>query len=204
MLFSLSPFLCAQNLKALISEGKTALDNEEYYLAENYFKKAIGIDSNNIDLQYLYAEACRQDLNFKVAERWYNKVYKNKNSKAYPDALFYLADCKKSNGDYKNAIKLYDKYAKRNAKKDIEKSYKATEESQNCSYALLLISNPLPFVVNHIDSMVNSKSGEYAPFEVDSVLYFTGIKTANNSIESKLFKSKVFTTYSEVLLFFLF
>ena len=187
----MSSYISAQNLKTLIAEGKSALDNEEYYLAENYFKKAIGIDSNSIDLQYLYAEACRQDLNFKVAERWYNKVYKNKKGKAYPDALYYLAECKKSNGDYKNAIKLFDKYAKRNAKKNVEKASKAEEQSQNCSYALLLMSNPLPFVVNHIDTMVNSKSGEYAPFEIDSVLYFTGIKTSNNKLESKIFKSQV-------------
>jgi len=188
---SLSQITKAQKLKTLVSEGKTALDNKEFYLAENYFKKAIGIDSTNMELQYLYAEACRLDLNYAVAERWYNKVYKKDNGKIYPDALYHLASCKKSNGRYKDAIKMFEKYAKRNAKKKAKESAKAKQESQNCSYALMLIKNPLPLVINHIDSMVNGKSGEYAPFEIDSVLYFTGIKTVNNLIESKIYQSAI-------------
>ncbi len=84
-----------QKLKTLIAEGNKALEDKEYYLAENYFKKAIATDSNSIALQYLYAEACRLDLNYTVAERWYNKVYKKDNGKLYPDALLYLAICKK-------------------------------------------------------------------------------------------------------------
>lgn len=181
----------AQKLKTLVAEGKTALEKKEYHLAENYFKMAIGIDSSNIELQYLYAEACRLDLNYGVAERWYNKVYKKDNGKLYPDALYHLASCKKSNGRYKDAIKMFDKYAKRNTKKQSDKALKATQESQNCSYALLLMKNPLPLNVNHIDTMVNSKSGEYGPFEKDSILYFTGISTHGNKIESKIYTSKV-------------
>ncbi|MFN7295172.1 MAG: tetratricopeptide repeat protein, partial [Bacteroidota bacterium] len=180
-----------QKLKTLIAEGNKALEDKEYYLAENYFKKAIATDSNSIALQYLYAEACRLDLNYTVAERWYNKVYKKDNGKLYPDALLYLAICKKSNGKYKDAIKMFDKYAKRNTKKHPEKSAVAAQESKNCSYALMLMKNPLPLLVNHIDSMVNSKGGEYAPFEKDSVLYFTGIKTAGNKIDSRIYYSKV-------------
>ena len=187
----LSKVSFAQKLSSLVAEGKTAMENKEYFLAENYFKKAIGIDSTNIELQYLYAEACRLDLNYAVAERWYNKVYKKDNSKIYPDALYHLASCKKSNGRYKDAIKMFDKYAKRSAKKQAEKAAKATQESKNCSYALMLMKNPLPLNVNHIDSNVNSKSGEYGPFEIDSILYFTGINTSKNNIESKIFKSKV-------------
>ncbi len=187
----LSHFSMAQKLKTFVADGKKAIENKEYYLAENNFKKAIGIDSTNIELQYLYAEACRLDLNYVVAERWYNKVYKKDNGKVYPDALFHLATCKKSNGRYKDAIKMFDKYAKRNTKKNADKALKATKESQNCSYALMLMKNPLPLNVNHIDSNVNSKSGEYAPFEKDSILYFTGINTKGNKIESKIYMSKV-------------
>lgn len=181
----------AQKLKSLVADGKKAMEEKEYYQAENYFKKAIGIDSSNIELQYLYAEACRLDLNFQVAERWYNKVYKKDNGKVYPDALLHLATSKKSNGRYKDAIKMFDKYAKRNAKKFPEKAAQATKESQNCAYALMLIKNPLPLTINHIDSMVNSKTGEYGPFEKDSVLYFNGVKSVNNTIESKVYSSNV-------------
>lgn len=180
-----------QKLKTLIAEGNKAMEDKEYYLAENYFKKAIATDSNSIDLQYLYAEACRLDLNYTVAERWYSKVYKKDNGKLYPDALLHLATCKKNNGRYKDAIKMFDKYAKRNTKKHPDKAAKATKESKNCSFALMLMKNPLPLLVNHIDSMVNSKGGEYAPFEKDSILYFTGIQTAGNKIDSRIFFSKV-------------
>ena len=51
-------FLCkfsfAQKLSSLVTEGNKAIENKDYYLAENYFKKAIGIDSTNLELQYLY------------------------------------------------------------------------------------------------------------------------------------------------------
>ncbi|MCC6251588.1 MAG: tetratricopeptide repeat protein [Bacteroidia bacterium] len=181
----------AQKLKNFIADGKEALENKEYYLAENYFKKAISIDSTTTELQYLYAEACRLNLNYLVAERWYNKVYKKDNGKQYPDALFNLALCKKNNGRYKDAIKMFEKYAKRNKKKNATKAGEATKESQNCSYALMLIKNPLPIKVFHLDTMVNSKNGEYSPYELDSILFFSSVNTSGNQVDSRIYSAMI-------------
>ncbi len=181
----------AQNLKKLIADGKSALENQEYFLAENYFKKAIDIDSVTTELQYFYAQACRLDLNYGVAERWYQKVYKKDNGKQYPDALFYLALCKKSNGHYKDAGKMFDKYAKRQVKKNPSMASKAQQESKNCAYALMLIKNPLPIKITHLDTNVNTKGGEYAPFEIDSNLFFTGVFTDGHQLSTRILKSKI-------------
>ena len=131
----------AQKLKQLLEDGDKAFAENDFFSAAIYYNKAILQDSSDISIQYKYAEASRLNFDYDIADRWYNKVYKKDPSgKLYPECVFWLATIKKSKGKYKDAKKMFEKYAKKNKKK--KDSYyvkKANQEVLSCDYAQLLI-----------------------------------------------------------------
>jgi hypothetical protein len=176
---SLSGVLHAQKLKTLIADGDKAFADNDFFSASIYYNKALLQDSTDTEIQYKYAEASRLNFDVDIADHWYSKVYKTDPQwKLFPESVFWLASLKKSKGKYKDAKKLFDKYAKKNKKK--KDSYfvkKAVQEIAACDYAQLLVSAPHKEVnIIHLDSSVNSKVSEYAPIQFDSVLYFSSLR----------------------------
>lgn len=169
----------AQKLKTLLADGDKAFADNDFFSAAIYYNKALLQDSSDIAIQYKYAEASRLNFDIDIADRWYGKVYKaDPQGKLYPECVFWLAGLKKSKGKYKDAKKLFDKYAKKNKKK--KDSYfvkKANQEIAACDYAQILVSTPHKEVsIIHLDSSVNSKVSEYAPIQFDSILYFSSLR----------------------------
>ncbi len=175
----LSGLVYAQKLKTLIADGDKAFADNDFFSASIYYNKALMQDSTDANIQYKYAEASRLNFDIDIADHWYAKVYKtDPQGKLYPECAFWLASLKKSKGKYKDAKKLFDKYAKKNKKK--KDSYfvkKAVQEIASCDYAQLLVSTPNKEVsIIHLDSSINSKVSEYAPIQFDSVLYFSSLR----------------------------
>ena len=175
--------LHAQKLKTLIDNGDKAFADNDFFGAAIYYNQAILQDSTDIALQYKYAEASRLNYDFDIADRWYNKVYKtDAQGKLYPECPFWLATIKKSKGKYKDAKKLFDKYAKKNKKnKNDYFVKKAIQEVAACDYANLLIASADKSInIVHLDTSVNSNVSEYAPIQLDSVLYFSSLRNATD------------------------
>lgn len=176
-LFSFS--LSAQKTKTLLSDGDKAFAENDFFSAAGYYNRAILQDSSDIVVQYKFADASRLNFDFVIAEHWYAKVFKkDAQGKLYPECSFWLASIKKNQGKYKDAKKMFEKYAKKNKKK--KDSYfvkKAVQEALACDYAQLLLATPDKSVaIFHLDSSVNSKVSEYAPIQVDSLLYFSSLR----------------------------
>ena len=181
-LFSLTS-VNAQKLKQVLTDGDKAMKENNYFSAAIYYNQAILLDSADINIQYKYAEASRLNYDYQIADRWYNKVYKKDASgKLFPECVFYLATIKKSEGKYKEAKKMFDKYAKKNKKKkDDYFVKKAIQEVLACDYAELLMASPDKSInIIHLDTMINSKVSEYAPIEVDSVLWFSSLRDSKD------------------------
>lgn len=175
----LSVNLHAQKLKTLLKDGDAAFADSDFFGASIYYGRAILKDSIDPVIQYKYAEASRLNYDFKVAGKWYNKVYKlDRSGRVYPECGFWLAMIKKHEGKYRSAGTFFSRYVKRNKKK--KNSYfvkKAIQEMVACKYAVKLISNPdKTITIIHLDSTVNSVVSEYAPIKVDSVLYFSSLR----------------------------
>ncbi|MDP2387388.1 MAG: hypothetical protein Q8M29_13515 [Bacteroidota bacterium] len=174
----------AQSLKVLLKQGDEAMNDKDYFSAAQVYNRIILMDSANIDFQYKYATVSRLNADVEIADHWYQKVFKKDNGKLYPETAFWLATIKKNEGKYKEAKKLFVKYAGKNkSSKDPAKKQmaaKAKNEAESCDLSLILIKNPLPTTVEHLDSMVNSKVSEYAPFEYDSTLYFSSLRFSND------------------------
>ena len=173
----------AQKLKQVLADGDTAMNNNNYFEAAIYYNQAILLDSTDINIQYKYAEASRLNFDYQIADRWYNKVYrKDASGKLFPECVFWLAAIKKSEGKYKEAKKMFDKYAMKNKKKkDDYYVKKANQEVLACDYAELLMASPDRSInIVHLDTMVNSRVSEYAPIEVDSVLWFSSLRNTKD------------------------
>ncbi|MGZ3884148.1 MAG: hypothetical protein ACXVP0_15565 [Bacteroidia bacterium] len=163
-----------------MAQGQKSLDEKDYFSAAQYFNQLVIFDSSQIIYQYKYAEASRLNYDYDIAYRWYEKVYDTDNAKLFPETPFWMAVILKSKGRYKEAKKYFDKFYKKSKNdKDRQRKQlvlKAQREIDACDLALVLMANPVNVQVEHLDSMVNSKVSEYAPMEIDSVLYFSSLR----------------------------
>lgn len=187
----------------MLASGDKAFAESDFLGASIYYNYAILKDSTDINIQYKYAEASRLNFEYDVAEHWYSKVYKaDPQGKLYPECVLWIAMLKKNKGKYKDARKLFDKYAKKNKrKKDSYFLKKAVQETAACDFAQLLVAKPnTEVVVIHLDSNVNSKVSEYAPMQVDSLLYFSSLKDASDKDKSqKINYNKIYTSIQDSL-----
>jgi len=201
LIFSAS--LPAQKLKTLLADGDKAFADNNFFSAAIYYNQAILQDSTDITIQYRYAEASRLNFDFTIADHWYAKVYKkDAQGKLYPECVFWIASIKKTQAKYKDAKKLFDKYAKKNKKK--KDSYfvkKAIQEVAACDYAQLLVASPDKSVsIVHLDSTVNSKVSEYAPVQVNSLLYFSSLRDKKDADKkNKVSYNKIYTAVQDSL-----
>ncbi len=191
----------SQKTKTLLADGDKAFAEKDYFSAAGYYNRAIMQDSSDIVVQYKYADASRLNFDLAIAEHWYTKVFKkDAQGKLYPECSFWLATLKKNKGNYKDAKKMFDKYAKKNKKK--KDSYfvkKAIQEVAACDYAQLLMATPDKTVsITHLDTMVNSKVSEYAPFQVDSLLYFSSLRDGKDrDKKNSVNYNKIYTSFQK-------
>ncbi|HEX7412773.1 MAG TPA: hypothetical protein VF411_01920, partial [Bacteroidia bacterium] len=190
----------SQSLKKLLKQGTTAISEKDYFSASQIYNQVILIDSSTLEHQYLYATASRLNYDNDIALYWYLKVFKTDNGNLYPETIFWLGELLKSKAQYKQAKKYFIKYTSKNKKSKDEglkrMAEKAKLEGESCDLAQILIKNPLPITIEHLDSTVNSKVSEYAPVEADSLLYFSSLRDIkdkdkkNNLAFNKIFISK--------------
>jgi hypothetical protein len=197
----LAPPLQAQKLKTLIENGDKAFADNDFFGASIYYNQAILQDSIDSAIQYKYAEASRLNYDYDIADHWYSKVFKaDAQGKLFPECSFWLATIKKSKGKYKDARRLFDKYAKKNKKKKNDYFFKkAIQEVAACDFAnLLTASVDKSIVIIHLDSSVNSKVSEYAPIQLDSVLYFSSLRNAGDrDKKNNINYNKIYTSLQD-------
>lgn len=198
LLLLISTCLSSQSIKQFLKQGEAAMAEKDYSSAAQVYNQVILLDSSDIDYQYKFAEASRLNYDNDVALHWYNKVYKKDNGKTFTETPFYIATLLKGQGKYKDAKKYFDKYYKkqRNSKDKAKKQLaaKAKQETDACDYAQILVKNPVDVKVEHLDSAVNSRVSEYAPFEYDSVLYFSSLRNGRQKDANQVNYNKLYTS----------
>lgn len=193
----------AQSVKSLLKQGAEAMSKKDYSSAAQFYNQVILIDSSKIENQLLFADASRLNYDGDVALHWYQKIYKKDNGKTYKEIPFYIAMQLKTNGKYKEAKKYFDKYYKKQRNsKDKEKSRlaaKAKQEFEACDIAQVIIKSPLDVKVLHLDSAVNSRVSEYAPFEYDSLLYFSSLRDKSKQDAAGVGFNKLYTAHKSAI-----
>jgi hypothetical protein len=189
----------AQSIKQLLKQGSNAMSIKDYSSATQIYNQVILIDSSNVTYQLLFADASRLNYDNATALHWYEKIFKQDNGKTYTEVPFYIATQLKNTGKYKDAKKYFDKYYKKqkNSKDKTKKqlALKAKQEFEACDIAQILVKNPVDVKILHLDSMVNSKVSEYAPFEYDSLLYFSSLRDKSKSDANGVGFNKLYTAH---------
>lgn len=198
-----SQIVNGQSIKSFLKQGSEAMSKKDYSSAAQIYNQIILIDSSNIEYQLLFADASRLNYDGDVALHWYQKIFKKDNGKTYKEVPFYIAMQLKTNGKYKEAKKYFDKYYKKQRNsKDKEKARlaaKAKQEFEACDIAQVIIKSPLDVKVLHLDSAVNSRVSEYAPFEYDSILYFSSLRDKSKQDAAGVGFNKLYTAHKSAI-----
>jgi len=181
----------AQSTKKLLERADTALAHKNYYEAAQYLREVIKRDSTLPEYIFQYAEALRQNYQLTEAAYWYTKLNSLNGTKKFPELPFRIASTYKNMGRYTDAKKYYLEFEKRNKKiktnKITKMLAKAKQEILACDLSIKLVNNPLQISVERLDSTINSDLSEYAPFDADSLFYFSSIKSEGIS---KIYEAK--------------
>ena len=166
-----------QNFKQAIKYGDDSFAEGDFYGASLYYKKALVLDSTDIDLLWKHATALRLYNNYRAANYYYAKIYKKERGRIFPESAFWLASMQKQNGQYKQALKSWKKFYSKN-KRD-KKSYnylKAKQELASCQWAREHEFDSLRIAIKNVGKPVNSYVAEFGGQPVDDVLYFSSLR----------------------------
>jgi len=177
----------AQTYTQMVEFADKKVQEGDYYYAIIYYKKAMEIDSNSVEINWKMAEAQRHYKNYALAEYYYQKVYNKESAKIYPKSIFWLATMQHYNGKYNESFKSW-KLAKKVFKRK-RKSYeykKSLAEFKSTLWAKKAINDTSELIVKPIDKTINSPDTELAPFVHNRELYYTSLKADSVKITEEV------------------
>lgn len=164
----------AQTFKQWSTLGEQALADGEYLDAALYFGEAYELDSSNFEVTIRYADALRLSRNYLEARRLYQKAYHKDKGRLYPEGQYYLAQMQLLGSEYSEALKHFKRYEKRLKRDKTSLAYrKVQQEIASCSLALAARMPDKNTELRLLSGEVNTEKSEFAPFLIDSTLYYT-------------------------------
>ncbi len=180
----------AQSYTQLVEFADQKVVERDYYYAIKYYEKAMKVDSSSVEIRWKYAEALRLYKDYPKAEQYYKSVYERENAKIYPRSIFWLASMQHYNGKYAESLESW-KLCKKVFKKQ-KKSYeykKSQAEIKSCLWAMKAVLDTTDYELNRLETPVNSKDSELAPFLHDDKLYFTSLKADSINFAEEVFSN---------------
>jgi len=160
--------------KNFLEDADKAFVNKEYFNSIELYKKAYAREKTNQGKAYIIfktAESYRMIGDAKNAESWYTKAIKANYTD--PKAVLYLANAKKTQEKYNEALTEYNNY-----KKLVPEDPKGDNGAKSCELAQQWKDKPTRYVVENL-SLINSPDQDFAPAYVDkkyTSLYFTSTR----------------------------
>lgn len=177
--------LQAQTLKQYKKSAAKAYKKGNHYAALHFYKIALELDSQNVKLQYIYADIAREYAAYSLSERYFKKVLVHKKGDKYPLANYWLANVMKFQGKYTESKVAYKKFVSSGYNQDTTLIGKAKKELTYLDWAIGIVAEKKGDVeIIHLGTEINTSQSEHSPFLVDTSLYFTsyGFENDVNSI----------------------
>ncbi|MEK7255576.1 MAG: hypothetical protein AAB316_12580, partial [Bacteroidota bacterium] len=175
-LFFLPASMLAQNAKAYEKAGDKAFAARDFYAASLHFQEAIKQSPEQVRLWFKYAETARQFNAYEEAENYYAKVWRSEEGAAFPMAMFWLGQVKKSLGKYQEAIEVFEEFLKKSTGEDYYSTW-AKRELETCRWASEMKPADDPLIkVEHLDKKINSPYSEFGALEVENTLYYSSYR----------------------------
>lgn len=189
----------SQNVKV----ADTYYDNQEYYLAADYYKKELEENKSNAYATYRLAECYRKYYDYDNAEKMYLKASKM-DKQQFPLSRFWYSMMLKSNGKYELAKFEFDGFlnefrALTPEDKRIERE--AVLERDGCILVLKELKKPVRnYDFQNLPGPVNTERSEYAPnfYEGDSSIVFA---SAREGTKGKEKDTRLGEEYSDIFRF---
>ena len=187
-----------------VSDYKRVADlyfqDKEYYAAAQYYKKALNITGDSLDLSKPYSfdnkskhkdrqksdkekiifklgESYRLYKDFASAQKWY-AVSKEFTDSIYVLSHFYYAESLRANKKFHDAIDAFETFLKVYNKQD-DYTAMAKLEIESSKLALKEMRYPRLVSLNKLPDPVNQQGSNYAPLKQNSTLYFTSSRPVN-------------------------
>jgi len=158
------PDLVASKLKGF---GKNSLEMGDTYSAIDYFESYMTKRPKDHEVAFLLADCYRLARNYKDAEEWYKKAY-DLNPKKEAQALFYYAQMLKTEQQYDEALKNFNKFKKEFTGTDDRRLKKMLKsEIESCTKAKRIIDSSIVVGITPLDNTINKASVELSPFFLD-------------------------------------
>lgn len=197
-----------QELKRYLKFAEKKYNDGDYVYALDYYKKAMKIDSNTINILWGYAQTLRAYKDYQKAKYYYHKVYDREGTELYPYSLLYYGLMTKQTGDYATALDIF-KRAKKKYRRRNRRGYlyrKSSMEIQSCIWAKANAGDSVDVVLEHLPDFINTKNAEFAHRIHQGKLYFSSLRADSSGhneevydpvYQTHLFASKVDTVYGK-------
>ena len=178
-------FLSAQNLNGYLREAKAAFDRESYASAFFYAEKGYQKFPDNAkkdDCLYLAGRSALLLGNYSIADSYLTAI---EPKEEYTEYYYFLAETKKSRGEYVKAIEYYEKFRSvcsttsewTNYEAEVARGIAYCQEHQDdLSCADLEIKAP---PLRRAD--ISTKFADLAPAEIDNQFVFTSLSEDKES-----------------------
>lgn len=172
--------------------------DKDYYNALYYYESALEFDSTDVDLQYMYGEACLKMRAYTLAEKAFDFVNANDDKQAYPLASYMLANAQQHLGKYDNSRTNYELYLSEFGGNDEYYTAKAEKEIEAVNWAKTKAENPKEGVdVVRLGDDINTPYSEFSALKSDEGdLYYSSVRFEKeekdrriNRLFSKILKS---------------
>ncbi|MFL5762311.1 MAG: OmpA family protein [Bacteroidia bacterium] len=172
--------------KNFSKDADKAFDSKEYFNAIELYKKAYTKAKKKEDKAFIIfrtAECYRNIGDAKQAEAWYIKAVKANYTD--PKAKLYLADAKKAQEKYNEALIEYNNY-----KKEVPSDPRGEDGAKSCELAQQWKDKPTRYKVENM-ALINTKDFDFAPCYADkkyNKLYITSTRpgVVGSSIDGSL------------------
>lgn len=196
LLFSLvvSGVSAQSKLGKYLSFAKEQYDKGDYYYALEYYKKAMDLDSNSVDIVWNYAETLKAYKDYRKAEYYYKKVYEKEEARIYPSSLLNVGLMQKMNGKYDEALATFKKAKKKYLKE--KKSYlylKAKQEIGSTVWAKSAIIDTADLTVTSLPDEINTKNAEFGHTIIDGTFIFSSLRADSISAAEEVYDTEYST-----------
>ncbi len=203
VLTNLAPQFCtAQSFAQMMEFADEKMVEGDYYYAIKYYKRAMDLDSNSVEVLWKFAEAQRKYKDYEKAEYYYARVYAKENGLIYPRSIFWLATMEQYNGKYQSSLEHWKLTKKVFKKKKKGYEYKKSQQSiKSCLWAIKAVNDTTDYLTKPLPAPVNSKDAELAPVIYNNQLWFTSLKADsinyNEEVLTKEYSLQIYTADQE-------
>jgi len=168
----LSSFAMGQDIPNLVpsklkSFGENSLQMGDTYSAIDYFEAYMAKRPADHEMAFKLAESYRLARNYKEAQEWYKKAY-DIDPKKEAEALFYYAEMLKTDQQYDEALKNFNKFKKEYTGNDEHQLKKILKDQiESCTKAKRIIDSNIVVGINPLDQNFNKVSVELSPMYID-------------------------------------